>query len=79
MYASNHLEPEVEVDLALIKLGYHGIAYNKVKLLYPGFSLLPVWRCRYSLLGWTRYYIFSFKVNDEVKEANTAVETEKDE
>jgi len=79
MYLSYHSEPEVQVDLIYINMGYHAIAYSKIKLLYPRYAIIPVWGCRYSALGLTRFYTFSFQMNGQIKEAKTAVDVEEKE
>lgn len=56
-------------------IGYHAIAYLRIKTLYPAFSILPVHRCRYAALGLVRFYTFTFQIDGEGHEAKTAVET----
>ena len=79
MYPSLHPEPEVHVDLIHIGFGYHAIAHRKIKVLYPRYAIIPVWGCRYSALGLTRFYTFSFKMEGTIKEVKTAVEVEEKE
>jgi hypothetical protein len=65
MYTSTYPEPIVRVPLDRVYLGYNGIAYNKVRLLFPSYALLPLWGCHYMALGATRFYTFVYQIDGQ--------------
>ena len=69
----NWAEPEIEVSITQIEVGWHGHAYRQYLALFPHFHGFPIRRCRYAALGPLRYYTFNVDVQGEIEEAKTTI------